>query len=416
LKLTEEKGFFKQALTILTGAAIAQFIPILTAPIISRLFSPADFGAFGVYLALATITSTAATLRYSHAILLPEPDEDAVALSLLCLWLSAAVAGAATLIFVPFASEWELLFKIGFKNWAWSVPICVGLLGAQTTLYTLSNRYGLYRTMAASRFSTAVGMLLAIGCALLVKPYSTALIWSNVCGQAFSVFALVAGLYWSRSLSSLEPPKWDQMFRVAKRYRYFAFYSLPADAISSVSSQLPPLLIGKFFSNDTVGLFNMTTRIMVTPLSLFSSAVLDVFKQRAAREYASGSCKPLFLKTFKALLLIGIPFFIIVAPFAPSIFSFVLGSRWKECGEIAQILTPLLLVRFIVSPLSYIVYIAEKQIYDLIWQAGLLIVVFSSFTLGGLASDFRLSLVCYTCGGVVMYAIYLHMNWRFSSK
>lgn len=51
-----------------------------------------------------------------------------------------------------------------------------------------------------------------------------------------------------------------------------------------------------------------------------------------------------------------------------SVFETVLGAKWKNVGEYIRILIPLFAINFIVSPQSSLIYVAEKQSLDLLWQ------------------------------------------------
>ena len=63
------------------GAALAQLIPLAAMPLISRLYTPADFGVLASILAAATILSPLATGRYELAIVLPPEDGTAEAIA-----------------------------------------------------------------------------------------------------------------------------------------------------------------------------------------------------------------------------------------------------------------------------------------------------------------------------------------------
>ena len=52
------KGSFKaNVLTFMTGTAIAQIITVAASPVLTRLFTPKAFGAFGVYLSIVSIVT-----------------------------------------------------------------------------------------------------------------------------------------------------------------------------------------------------------------------------------------------------------------------------------------------------------------------------------------------------------------------
>ena len=82
---------------MLGGSTLAQVIPAITAPILTRLYRPTDFGVFAFVLAVFGVLAPVACMRYDLAIMLPEDDAEAARLTLLCLLVSFVMA-ALTLL------------------------------------------------------------------------------------------------------------------------------------------------------------------------------------------------------------------------------------------------------------------------------------------------------------------------------
>src|SRR4051794_29734992 len=62
--------FWRNATTVLAATVAAQALPLLVAPLIARLCTPVDLGAFTVWLGITSIASTVATLRLEAAMIL----------------------------------------------------------------------------------------------------------------------------------------------------------------------------------------------------------------------------------------------------------------------------------------------------------------------------------------------------------
>ena len=85
IKNRAKSEFTKNVLTLMTGTSIAQAIPIAITPILTRIYSPNEFGLFALYMSIVSVVVIMATGRYELAIVLPKNNEDAaniVALSL----------------------------------------------------------------------------------------------------------------------------------------------------------------------------------------------------------------------------------------------------------------------------------------------------------------------------------------------
>ncbi|MGQ9623675.1 MAG: lipopolysaccharide biosynthesis protein, partial [Candidatus Caldatribacteriaceae bacterium] len=76
--------FGRSVLLLAGGTALGQAVTVLVSPILTRLYSPEDFGVFGVYASLLGIVAVIASLRYEYAIPLPEEDETAANILALC--------------------------------------------------------------------------------------------------------------------------------------------------------------------------------------------------------------------------------------------------------------------------------------------------------------------------------------------
>lgn len=77
--------FFRNLLTLMTGTGLAALITVFSAPFITRLYSPEDFGGFALFFSMATIIGSIACLRYEVAIVLPRFNFRAVQLVALSL-------------------------------------------------------------------------------------------------------------------------------------------------------------------------------------------------------------------------------------------------------------------------------------------------------------------------------------------
>jgi len=73
-----KEEFSKNVLTLITGTAIAQVIPIAISPILTRIYTPEEFGIYAIFVSIILIFSVISNGRYELAVVLPEKDEDAI--------------------------------------------------------------------------------------------------------------------------------------------------------------------------------------------------------------------------------------------------------------------------------------------------------------------------------------------------
>jgi O-antigen/teichoic acid export membrane protein len=89
----------------------------------------------------------------------------------------------------------------------------------------------------------------------------------------------------------------------------------------------------------------------------------------------------------------------------------VFGEEWRQAGVFAAWLSPTFALGFVASPLSYLIFIVNRQGIDLMWQSGLLAIIFSALTF---PSTLMSALWTYALGYSLMYVIYLFITYRLS--
>ena len=105
-----EQSTLRSVTLLLSGSALSQALPILVSPIVTRLYSPADFGVFAIFSTVLGLIGPIANLRYDLSIVMPDDETKAVELAaigiyvaaLLSLFLQAVEPAAASLLVTHF--------------------------------------------------------------------------------------------------------------------------------------------------------------------------------------------------------------------------------------------------------------------------------------------------------------------------
>ncbi len=74
ISLKPRSEFSRNVLTLMTGTTIAQAIPIAISPILTRIYTPEDFGMLALFIAITAIFGSIANGRYELATMLPKKD------------------------------------------------------------------------------------------------------------------------------------------------------------------------------------------------------------------------------------------------------------------------------------------------------------------------------------------------------
>ncbi len=70
-------SFLAPVMMLSSGTVLAQLINVGVLPALTRIYTPAEFGVFTVYLAVVAVLSSANTGRFEYAVLASETDADA---------------------------------------------------------------------------------------------------------------------------------------------------------------------------------------------------------------------------------------------------------------------------------------------------------------------------------------------------
>ena len=384
-RLKPKSEFSRNVLTLMTGATVSQAIPIAITPILTRIYTPEDFGIFALYVSIATIFATIATGRYELAIMLPKKDEDAVNIVILSILITFIISLITFLIVFLFNRQiTNLLGNSEISNWLYLIPLTVLLTGIYQSFNLWSNRKKQYKRLAISSViqsgatgSTNLGMGFGgFG--------ASGLIVGGVIGQAIATSVLVK-MIWREDYKFLNYVNKLKIFALIKKYKKLPILNAPNALIDGFRLSGISILIAKFFTTATLGQFSLAWRMLQAPMALIGRSLSQVFFQKISSSNKI-DLNTIVKKFILKASLIAIPAFLIIYIFSVDIFVFVFGENWKLAGQSASIMAPWLFLNFLSSPLSTIFIVLNKQeimlIFSILFMAIPLgiIVVFNSLS------------------------------------
>ena len=400
------------------GTFIAAIIPIITAPIMSRLYEPKFYGVLGLYTSITGLVGIIAYTNYAQAIMMTKEDEDSKQVVWFSLLISFIISCISILIILCISLFTNFITDSVVGHWLFFLPLSVFLNGVNYILLIWANRIKNYKNLAFNRIIQALlTVLIQITIGILIKN-ETGLMVGLLSGQLLSAFLLSLEFYFKRKIFYIGRPKFGHFKGIAIKYKDLVLYSTPSEFINNFINQTPIFLLQKFGGTSYVGNFTFTQRFLGLPQLFLSSAIVDVFKQKASEAYNRiGNCKAIFLKTFKVLTGLAIVPFLISLFFAPQIFAFVFGNKWAEAGVFAQFLSVMFFFRFIVSPLSYVYFIAGKMKEDFLLHILFLAVTSLAFYVGNsIFEDKKYLILLYSFAYSGVYIIYLIRSYFFSKQ
>lgn len=393
------------------GTALGQAVALLAAPVLTRLYTPEDFGYLALYASVLSVLVVVASLRYHLAIPLPESDEDAtslLALSACALVLTVCASALALAWLGPHLLE--LLDSRPFEPYLWLIPLGLLGAGAYQILSYWAIRVNAHGPLGATKFAQGVGLATTqVGLGFLVSG-PLGLMVGDIVGRAAGSGNLLRLI--RKHIGGKRPTR-ERLARNAARYRRFPLFSSGSALLNSAGLQLPSLVLLSLYGPQVAGWFALSQRVIAVPMTLLGTSVSQVYTGRAAElaRTAPEELRMLFDRTAARMFLLALVPTAVLALIAPWLFGVVFGSDWTQAGRYTQILAPMFLVQFAVVPLSQTLNILERQEVQLAWDAGRLVMVLSAFGLAMILGWPALyALIAFAVAMSLAYALLFGLN------
>ena len=361
----------------MTGTTVAQVIPIAAAPILTRIYTPEDFGLYALFIAIASIFGSVATGRYELAVMLPKRDECAINIFALGFLITIVISLVLLLLVVLFNDYFIVLLnndEIGF--WLYFIPISVFFTGLFNILNYFNIRNKNYKDIANSTIARSVALVIIQLCVGFMKQGASGLISGQMLSQMLANLRLFKNIAKDKFLISKVSK--TKMITLAKKYKDFPKFSMWGILANTLSMHLINILISSFFSIATLGVYTLVQRFLGVPSLLIGKSIGQVFFQQATKEKnETGTAINAFDGTVKKLIIISLPLFGMLFFIAEDLFVFAFGVEWRMAGTYAEIVMPLFFIRFIVSAVSAIDTVMERQNIFLLFNVILLVASFS---------------------------------------
>lgn len=372
-RLKPKSEFSRNVLTLMTGTTIAQAIPIAISPILTRIYTPEDFGIFALFFAFISILGSVANGRYELAIMLPLKDEDAINIFALGFIITLGLTIVLFIIIIIFNDTIvSSLDNDKIRIWLYLVPVSVFFIGIFNILNYFNTRKKEYKNLANAKIIKSIILAIIQLSVGLLKQGAMGLITGQILSQIFANMQLLKNILKNKLLLSHISIKniWIQ----AKKYKDFPKFSLWGVLANTLSIQFTNILISSFFSIVTLGFYSLVQKILGMPSSLIGSSIGQVFFQEANEEKQKrGRANETFKKTIKKLIIIGLPIYGVLYFIIEDIFAVVFGEEWRIAGVYAQIVIPLFFIRFVSVAVSTTFSIFNKLKLELLLKVLLLI-------------------------------------------
>lgn len=398
-QLLSKNEFAKNVLTLMTGTVLAQMIPLLIMPVLTRIYNPDEFGQYAIFMSVVGILSVIATARYEVAIMLPRQIKN----SLNVLFISIAIAALFSLfvlVFMLVSVEWlkrYLAFELLLL-----IPSAVFFMAVLQSLKMWINRNQKYKRMAIVNIEQSFysgGSQLSLS---LINNLNFGLMYGQVAGHVLAALSLFR--YCRDDFLGFRFDKRRLLF-LLKKYSYLVKFGVPALLTSRVAQESLVFLIAAYMGNAILGLVVITQRVVSIPSSVIATNLSSVFYEKISR-YKKEKSYPLVSRYVAMLSGVSVLIFLIYYVVFSLLFVAIFGSEWEEALNYAPYLFVVAMFSFIFSPVTVLFNYYETQKWNLLWQSAWLIsnvLVFSISDSFGLSIE--LTFLIYAVSQSFLYAL-----------
>lgn len=395
---------------LLSSNLLGSVINLLVAPIITRLYGPENFGHLAIFLSIATISGMIVTLKWENILFIESKVTDQI-LNLTTLSIIVSI----TLLTIVLLIMWSQNILIPNLVWLIFLLIYVTLLGFYYFGRSYHSSLGNYKMLS-------YGFLIKIFISNLIflifgyfwGSIYTFLIFGTILGQFFETALLLYKYDWNNFKFQMIG---KEIKNLAVKYKKFPLFTLPGELVGNLNSQMPIFVLSNGFGTVVTGYFSLIQRLFGIPLKLFTSSTAEVFRREAALRWQTNrNFKMLAIKTSVYLFMIGLLPSIGMFFFSDYLIPAFFGEQWSGAVPYFQSMLFLFMLQFSISPISYGLYISEKQEVDFIWQVLLLLICSFGMLLTLHFRNSLITIISYVVTYSLMYVVYFLLIVKFSKS
>ena len=407
----KKSSFIRDGITLVSGNVWAQAIAFVSYLVLSRLFSPEDFGLYNIFYSYIEVLIIVSTCKYELAIVLAETDREAAAVGRLALRLNTFISLALLTVLLVLTllgrTEAFAATRLATLNpmLALLVPPMVFLCGTSRVYSFTLNRFRRFRSIALSEVvGSTSGVLLKV---LFGLPRLASTLWHSVglplgtvLGRACANVNLA--LQWRR----LDLPRdigRPERRAAAAKFRNFPLFTMPKELINSISFNLPFLWLALYFDKAEVGLFSLALTCTFRPINIFNNAFEKLLYVRVAEKVRAHQPIGRDIRRFALILnAFVLPLFVVAFLFGEQIFGFLFGDRWAGCGYYLRCLLPWVFVALTSTSLTFIANVFSHQRTEFFFYIALFLLRIAAMVVGLQVGSFRLAILLFAASGAVV--------------
>lgn len=404
-----QNGFLAKAAQLASGHAAGYVLTLGAAPLLARLYGPAAFGVFAVFVTAASCLAVAVTCRFDQAIPLGKTRR-AAADTAVASFAAALLSAAALLAFAQYLNVGlraithrdvpELLAPL--------LAIAVACIASYHITAAWLLRIGAYRDLAAMR---AVCAASTVAMQIAIPLLGGSVLLGLASGQAvgFAAGTIYGGCRTWKTWPAMRLDRTKRIWQRVRLHRRFAYYGVPAALVANLSNHGPVVLLAALYGVEVAGVFALAQRVFTTPLTLLNNAFSRVYFVEATKATGKDDLRRLFRFTVTRVTAFAACPVLTVAFFAPLTFGWLFGADWAAAGTISSLLAPLVLALTLSHVVGPTFDVLGKQAARLRGESIVTLLIAGGMSIAWIAgASAYVAIAAGSVGGACGYLLLLH--------
>jgi O-antigen/teichoic acid export membrane protein len=395
------KSFLSSISVLVSGSLVSQLIAIVTLPVITRLYSPDEFGVLSIYMSILAIITIISSLQYELAIPISTDNQEATTVVGLCLVILLGMTLLASVIIIFYGGN-----LLEFLN----ISISSKYLWLLVVGFIFSGIYKIFRYYAIKNKSFHVISITGVYQSIAVRLI-------QLLGHGFGPLALVVGQAFGQGVGivtllkntvnrgSIKSIAWNDIKKVMWTYRKFPLFSNQTAIITAIGMKTPILFFAVYFGIGVAGVYALAEVLLFGLFGNFSKAFGNVFFPNAVELYRQGSLSKFVGNMHVFLANIVMPISLIIIITGPDLFSFAFGEEWKQAGEFARWLALPFYGQFVTKSLTRVFQVTGKQATGLILSIVMFSIRISMLFIGYMLNDILFTVMLFSIGSMIGYLL-----------
>jgi O-antigen/teichoic acid export membrane protein len=409
------KSIFKKIAVVSSGTVLAQLIPFICLPLLTRLFTKVNFGEFALYFSLVAILSMLFTFRLEQTVVLSK-DREQMTIRVRAVTAQVCLGFLIALILVSFNPYINELINLP-QIYILTIPLsalCTALILTYTFVLLWNENY---KSLALFKLANAIlyiSFSIFLGLFISREIDLNGLIVGWFCAQFLITIFL---FFYLRRCGINCLPRFNSS--LYKNFKDIIIFNFPSSLVDRVSQETPNLTIAQLYSVKELGFYSMVVRILGAPIALLGVAISQVLvKEVSSSVNNRESIKRTMIRMFITMLFVSAATILIFSLLTENQYAFILGEEWRDLGPLVLTVLPSFAIKLLVVPLSSVLLPLKRLKILAFWQV--LFFISISYLFFMVEQSFYAKIQSFVLLEIILYLFYLfiifYSTWRYEQK